>query len=427
MELAARKKAVADALQGWRESDAKITMPIQFKGEALQIPVITLSPSVPLLNHDNYRFAAQLEDLADRDQVLANPLTKASQDALAAMLAKTEDFKKLKAQLSELGQRENGLITREGLLVNGNTRTVALRELGAAGMRVGVLPEGTTSEDVLNLQVELQMLHLVKQDYTFTNELILLGKLSAYPGADLDGVSRKLGWPVGPASRRKLEQKARILELIREIRAMHTGEPLPYSIFDEKQELLENLDTAYQKLKATDFNSAETLKWSRIAGMLAGLTKDQVRVIDGSFIQDHVKPRVAGNPLIDVPASTTSGIFGGASSAATMAKALASEVVNAKFDESGKEINLGPGAVQDVALGMQVAAEARINENRLNQMLTDPVKHLRESRLKFDDIFAKFGNIAGDRNFDLEEFEDELGKVSDAIKRLAKSIDDLRN
>lgn len=425
MELVARKTAVEKALADWESASSKPTMQVQFRGASRQIPVISVIPSLPLLNHDNYRFAAQLEDHSMRAKVLSEPFTKESQDFLASLLSETDEFKKLKDQLEELGQRDPGLVTRDGLLVNGNTRTVALRALGVSGIRVGVLPDDTTHEDIVNLQVELQMLRLVQQDYTFTNELLLID--NQMKDADLDGVSRKLGWPVGAISRKKLEQKARILQMIREIRKMHQGEPLPYSIFDEKQELLENLDKAYQREKERDFNAAEALKWSRVAGMLSGLTKDQVRTIDDCFIVEKVQPRVPGNALIRIGESQGAGLFGGSGSVATMARDLASQIVNAKYDDSGKEVALNAGAVYEVALGMQVAAEQKINDNRLNQMLTDPIKHLRESRMKFEDIFGKFTNLAEDQNFDMAEFQNELEKVNDVIARLSESAGKLES
>ena len=200
MELTARKNAIQLALQERESSESKPTLNIQFRGQTRQLPVVVIGPAVPLLNHDNYRFAAQLEDHPHREALLSDPGSKESQDFLASLLSGSEEFKKLKAQINQLGQREPGLITRDGVLVNGNTRTVAIRELGLPGLRVAVLPEDTTSEDVLNLQVELQMVRLVHNDYTFTNELLLIDKLLSLQAADEKTVIKKLGWPAGKSS-----------------------------------------------------------------------------------------------------------------------------------------------------------------------------------------------------------------------------------
>lgn len=423
MELEARKTAIEAALSDWEAlpPEHRVTTTVMYHGQARVIPVVTISPSVPLLNHDNYRLAAQLEDHPDRALVLSAPLTPGSQDLLAKLLASTEEFKALKTQLVDLKQREPGLVTREGLLVNGNTRTVALRELGSAGLIVGVLPPSVTSEDVLNLQVELQMLRLVHQDYTFTNELLLIDKLQTLPGADLDGISRKLGWKVGAASRKKLEQKARLLKLVREIRQLHEAGMLPFSFFDGKKELLENLDDAYEKLKPIDFEGAETLKWHRIAGMVFGLTKDQVRTIDEVFVAEEVKPRIPQNVLIldgEDSKPEPNNIFGSTVGQAS-AKEMTRKLINVKFDGEGQEQPVVSGPEHELGLEMQIAAENKINEKRLQQILTDPIKHFREARIKFDDISSKLSGLAKDDSFDFSEFSQELEKVREVLDKIS--------
>jgi hypothetical protein len=423
MELDARKKAIELAHEEWESlpPEHRVTMTVQYHGQPRVIPVITISPNVPLLNHDNYRLAAQLEDHPDRDVVLSSPLTPGSQDLLAKLLSSTDEFKALKTQLSELKQREPGLITREGLLVNGNTRAVALRELSNTGLLVGLLPPSISGEDVLNLQVELQVLRLVHQDYTFTNELLLIDKLQSLPGADIDGVARKLGWKPGVASRKKIEQKNRILRLIKEIRHLHSAGMLPYSFFDGKSEMLMNLDESYEKLKLTNFQGAEKLKWHRIQGMLFGLTKDQVRTIDDKFVEDQIQPRIPKNEFLTKESSTenkSSGIFGSSSDVA-LAKEMTQRLINVAFDASGQEQPIVNGPEHELGLEMQLAAENKINEKRLNQILTDPIKHFREARIKFEDISGKLSGLANDESFDFTEFAVELEKVSAVLATIS--------
>jgi len=416
MELEARKKAIEAAFSEWEKVPAshRTTMTIQYHGAPTVIPTIRISPTVPLLNHDNYRLAAQLEDHPQRDLVVSAPLSPASQDLLTKLLASTDEFKALKIQLSDLKQREPGLITREGLLVNGNTRAVALRELGAPGMIVGLLPAAVNNEDVLNLQVELQMVRLVHQDYTFTNELLIVDKLRSLPGADIDGICRKLGLKVGPVSKKKVEQKARILKLIKEIRSLHKAGMLPFSFFDAKKEMIENLDDQYEKLKVSDFGAAETLKWSRVLGMLYGLTKDQVRAIDPAFIQDQIRHRIPDNPEMVKENESKVPVFGSPSELSTV-KNLAEALVNQKFDDVGQEVPVQNDAVQEVGLEMEIAAEQKINQQRLQQILTDPIKHFREARIKFEEISSKLESLSKDESFNFSDFKAELDKVTKVL------------
>lgn len=430
MELEARKKAIESAMLEWEElpPEHRVTMTVQYHGQSRVIPVITISPSVPLLNHDNYRLAAQLEDHPDRDLVLGAPLTPGSQELLSKLLASTDEFRALKAQLSDLNQREPGLVTREGLLVNGNTRAVALRELGASGIMLGLLPPSVSTEDVLNLQVELQMIRLVRQDYTFTNELLLIDKLQSLQGANIDGIVSKLGLKPGATSRKKIEQKNRILRLIKEIRHLHAGGMLPFSFFDSKRELLENLDESYEKLKLTNFEGAEKLKWHRISGMLFGLTKDQVRTIDDSFFESEVQSRIPNNALIAnarIDDADTTDIFGGGSMASN-AKELTERIINVVFDDAGLERPIVAGPEHELGMEMHAAAENKINEKRMHQILTDPIKHFREARIKFEDISGKLNGLAKDESFDFTEFATELERVRVALDKIsvqAKSLE----
>jgi hypothetical protein len=56
------------------------------------------------------------------------------------VLRETEGFERLKVNLAEEDQREAGVVTRAGLLVNGNTRAAALRDIDKQYIRVAVLP-----------------------------------------------------------------------------------------------------------------------------------------------------------------------------------------------------------------------------------------------------------------------------------------------
>jgi len=115
-------------------------------------------------------------DHPKRSIVEKDPTSSEAQEVLASLLRKTERFNKLKDELKELSQQNPGLISRDGLLINGNTRVVALRDLGVDGVDVAVLPADAMARDFLDLEMSLQMRRLTHQDYTFTNELLLIDK-----------------------------------------------------------------------------------------------------------------------------------------------------------------------------------------------------------------------------------------------------------
>lgn len=427
MELAARTKAIKVANDHWEASsgDARRTMTVEYQGQLRVIPVLNVSPSVVLLNHDNYRLAAQLEDLPGRESVMLDPLAQESQELLAKLLSSTDDFKNLKIQLSDLGQKEPGLITADGLLVNGNTRTVALRELGSANVMVGLLPDSVTSEDVLNLQVQLQMILLVHQDYTFTNELLLIGKLRSATGVDDDAIARQLGWKAGPASRKKLDQKKRLLGIIKEIRNLPDGFVLPYSDFDSREEMLLDLDKAYEAKKQSDFHNAEKLKWSRILGMAFGLTKDQVRSINEDFLDDHVADQIPENPLLIPESPTSSSTLFGAGGASGRQPEQIMRIVKKVYEEKSSSAGEAPKANPEHAeLGQEIklAAENKINAERLATMLQDPIKQLRDARIKFADFGSQLSQLKSEKSFDIVAFKNELQKVQEEINKISQNL-----
>lgn len=429
MELAARKQAILVAHQSWKDQpeSSRRTLTVDFRGQAMVLPVITINPAVALLNHDNYRLAAQLHDHPDRDIILTAPLSSEAQAGLTKLLSQTDDFKKLKQQLSELGQKEPGLITADGLLVNGNTRAVALRELGQTGLMVGLLPPNVSNEDVLDLQVQLQMVVLVHQDYSFTNQLLLIERLSQLEGDD-DAIIRRLAKKPTAKSRSELAQQRRILNLIREIRKMHQSSKLPYSAFDDRSELLQDLDRDYEEQKKIDFVEAENLKWTRVGAMFFGLTKDQVRSMGSTFAITQLTDDQKKSLLKPVDDSDQVGVFGLTPRAkdANAIKSFVTKVVNAKFDSSGKELPIGDQELVDVGKDMQVAAENQINKARLEKMLTDPIKHFAQARKNFDEVSSRFDELSRESKFDLAAFEEEYERVQEVLVKIEKKISDLR-
>ena len=155
--------------------------------------------------------------------------------------------------------------------------------------------------------------------------------------------------------------------------------------------------------------------------MIYGLTKDQVRTIDDKFVEDQVQPRIPNNEFLTKESSTEikgSGIFGSSSDAA-LAKEMTQRLINVAFDSSGQEQPIVNGPEHELGLEMQLAAENKINEKRLNQILTDPIKHFREARIKFEDISGKLSGLASDESFDFTEFAVELEKVSAVLATIS--------
>ena len=146
-----RSSLIIKALSAYREEKQTRTETIEFRGTARTFEVVTISPEVPLLNPSNSRLRAQLLSHPRASVVKSDPSSPEAQQILSSLLAGTEKFEALKQQILDFKQQEPGIISRDGLLVNGNTRLTAIRELGLPGFDVAVLPEDATDEDKRNI------------------------------------------------------------------------------------------------------------------------------------------------------------------------------------------------------------------------------------------------------------------------------------
>jgi hypothetical protein len=115
-------------------------------GEPLLCPVIKIRVDEVLLNHRSHRLRSQLEDDPEWRELASAPDSEPAQRVLERLVrrARTEEqFAALKESLQRDGQTDAGVMTHDGVLVNANTRAVAIREFEDPArryIRVAVLP-----------------------------------------------------------------------------------------------------------------------------------------------------------------------------------------------------------------------------------------------------------------------------------------------
>ena len=193
MDLVERRRAIELSLEGYKNDNKTRTETINFRDAMKSLEVVTLNPNIPLLNHNNNRLKAQLQSHPERDLVFNNPDSPGAQNILSELLHQTDKFGELKKQIEEMGQVNPGLITRDGLLINGNTRLVAVRELGLNGFDVALLPEEANPQDWFNIEINLQMLQLAHQDYSLTNRLLLIAEC-IQRNMNEEQIINQMGW-----------------------------------------------------------------------------------------------------------------------------------------------------------------------------------------------------------------------------------------
>lgn len=401
-------------------------------GTTKQLTVIELPLNMVTLNHNNHRVSAQMEDsgiLNDED-----PTAESNQRIIQEKLAATEKFSALKEELLAHGQLEPGLITRDGLLVNGNTRCSALRELqkegkGVSTISVAVLPVSVTAQEIMDIEIRLQMFRTTHQDYTFTNELKMMEKYREAGRSDKE-VAKAWNWI--RRGEKKVQKRMRMLNIIEEARAL-TDPKLPYSLFDSKETVIADLDDAYQNL-ANDghINDAESLKYQRLLAMFVGLNKDQIRRIEEEFI-DKIKQRLPNDSdlkkLIDdnTTQSTGNSDFEDEDHENVNVKNILTNIINNdNFIENGDIITDTADPIVDALTGeFNAETDRLVNEERRrnrNEELHTTIASIRE---EIKNVKVSLPDRIVEPGFKIKDFREALDQAIEEITVLKTEVNKL--
>jgi hypothetical protein len=406
------------------------TETVSLRGVDVPLPVVYLPPMVLLLNPRNHRLTAQLEDHPRRDLVHAQPDGADAQQVIADMLRATSDYGKLMTDLRTQGQVNPGIVTRDGRLLNGNTRCVALRDLGEQGMMVAVLPPDVLDDELATLELSLQMRRLTHQEYTFTNRLLLVDEQVRVRGVAPEELARHLNWTRN--GRQKVEQHQRILNMIRQLRSEYE---LPWEFFDDKQQSLEELDKAFTDLR-DDPVAAQELRQARLTGLLIGVNKLDLREVDETYFPDLILPRMEpqlaarlrDHMRVSEPTQVDSleAMLG----ASTDTFPLRVEPVR-RLLMGDPEGELFDGLVlrgelqEQLSNAYQIASNQTRTQRQTQDMLNEPVLKLREVRLQVEQLLDRYDEIHEQPGFDHGKFDYELRQAKVALERLLEANADV--
>jgi len=323
-----RREQLAVALREWEnEPGHKETFKEPLRGKL--VPVVSIPLDAPLLNWSSFRIAAHLADDDEKHLVDADPKSLRAQ-AVIARLVKSVHRKvdQLKASLDDEKQQTPGVITRDGRLINANTRCVLLRELRAEGktvdgtLRVAVLPESYDDKALLELELALQQQVELKDEYRLVNDLLMIRNLID-KGFTEEQIAKRLRLRgTKKASReQRIKNRLLILQLMQRARKM-VDPPLPLTWFDPRfldpdkkakdqlQNWLELLEEYNRVLDNYGIDEAENhLRRWLIAYFSEASAVHQLRHAKGPWVERHVlrevrkDPEVA--PVVDAEISAT--------------------------------------------------------------------------------------------------------------------------
>ena len=293
------------------EKHETVRLPSTKASEALLCHVITMGVDEVLLNHNSHRLRSQLADDPEWEDLSKDPHSEGAQRVIGRHVreARTpEQFARLKDSLQREGQIEAGVMTHEGVLINANTRAVALRELDDPTrhyVRVAVLPESALPEELALLELRLQMQKDLKVEYSLTNELLFIEELSVRRHLTNGFIAQELR--IFPESTKKGETEVglrlQMLDLLRKMQQIPVV-PLKLSFFDDpahrlSYEQLREVLRTYLPLINSDPLSATHYLESFLLSVAVGVTPvHQLRRIDTTFMSDYMVPQLEEDELV---------------------------------------------------------------------------------------------------------------------------------
>ena len=154
------------------------------------------------------------------DLFTADPNGNEAQTQQYGILADQDGFEDLKADLMGRGQQQPAVVTAEGVLINGNRRTAALRSLfrdddhqPSRYVSCLVLPADANMREIVDLETELQIAREFKEDYTWVNEALLIEEIFEREGKNWGKVASRMHKDV-PVVRGQYEKLQQLHQLV---------------------------------------------------------------------------------------------------------------------------------------------------------------------------------------------------------------------
>ena len=184
----------------------------EFRATKTALPVIRIPVDLPIYRMENFRtFSEQAEYIAREHR--SHDLFVVGQESESVQQIQHEILARLAAKgkaasvtpvidvLQREKQRETLLVTRGGVVVNGNRRLAAMRELWIADklefdsfgyIDCKVLPADTTPSDILEIEAALQAKPETRLDYDWIGDAKLLAAMLKIKGR-VEDVAGMLG------------------------------------------------------------------------------------------------------------------------------------------------------------------------------------------------------------------------------------------
>lgn len=415
--------------------DAKETLTVEWRGSQIHIPVITMPLDLLTYNPGTHRIRAQRSsDPAREHHLNTAPWGGAAQNYLHNLLmgdpanpSNTDpSFISLLEDLKAHGQNDPGIITRAGVLINGNTRRAALMELGAPNIRVGVLPSDAGHEDLQSVELSLQLRKDHRRDYSFMNFLLAIDeRVIAGHGAAKIQKDFRIKATVYDRSRWILDFVRDAIE--RSKVCLHTGTAVGLSLveFETHQGKLEELYRAFVSLAPKSSSEASALREQRLLALALNKSKTDLRLIGADFTKRYMKeqlPDVVATAPLTIPG--TQIVVNGPDPEVVALQQLTNDVLRAKSiaaaSVASKEELAGANSVlgkfdDSLSKGLYFAGkQARVIKRKFAT-----ADRLSDACDSIDYAIEAVATARATSNFDPEDLDESLLALKSKLEKLA--------
>ncbi|MER5978620.1 ParB/RepB/Spo0J family partition protein [Streptomyces sp. NPDC001857] len=403
------------------------------------LPLVELDTEWVCFSTQNHRTKAEQQREAQQkgqhDLFTSDPLGPTAQEAQLAILAGQPKFDELKDDLRTRGQQEPAIVTADGVLINGNRRTAALRKLRRDGdlqfnyVRCLVLPTDATPEEILTLEAELQVARDFREDYSWINEAMMIKELYELSDRDWEKTARRMH-----RTKRDVETQYEKLLLVEQLVNQSQGTRLPID-FTDNESAFEELA---KHIRNKPRDEAEGVKNSYFLGILSGVNYRQLRHLRCENAQMLVDRELQNESTLEAVITTAKNTYSEVDEDDPLSDLMGEDepqgsvvedvltLVATRRPEAVVELPDGsPVSMQKVlgSLSGAVAAAAREADerNREQDTVEAPFQRVDKALKELDRIPALLPKARAHPAWNETAFEEEINRIEKVLARIRET------
>ena len=418
------------------------TLTIEWRGAQMSISVISMPVDLLSYNPGTHRVRAQRTSDPTKDRAIDNePFGSVAQAYLHELLMglpsdptkRDPSFEALREDLARHGQTEPGIITRSGILINGNTRRAALKENGTVDIRVAVLPTDAGRQDLDSIELSLQLRKDHKRDYSFMNFLLAIEE-SAQAGRSPADIQRDFR-----IKATTYERSRWILDFIRDAIERSRGETstggavsLRLVDFEKHQGKLEELYRTYTGLKPRDPESAEALREQRLLSIVLDKSKTDLRLIEPDFAK-YMKtelsisdPSAIAEPEVTIPGTSIKAP--GASAAVKALREQTTSALRARAvaqnpsSVEAQHLARADATLKDLNASVERGLDRAGKQVRVLKKRLAPVDRLSDAHDDLELALSAVAEARSTKNFNPDDLDEALQDLAADLHKLAQLV-----